>query len=299
MRNTQDWAVVLMAILACAGARGAEPVLSFKAHGEEYVFDTGRLRGKLCSQGRSMGLSDVVHVETGAAVSASMGLMSIYRLLDQETRYPDGWSWKSQSRLLPDGAVEVRWTADETHPFDMLARYRWTTADSLDMTTTLMARKKLTRMEVFVASYFAQFGEARVYANNDGRPQWIEATEADGVWQMFPRDPEAVAIIQDGRWKRPAHPVDWAIRPRLAGAVAMRRDAASGLTALVMARPEECFAVATPYGQEPHYSLYLCLMGKNLEAGESATAQARLTIGTGITQQRAIGIYEEYAKASR
>jgi hypothetical protein len=116
---------------------------------------------------------------------------------------------------------------------------------------------------------------------------------------MFPRDPEAVAIIQDGRWKRPAHPVDWAIRPKLAGAAAMRRDAASGLAALVMARPEECFAVATPYGQEPHYSLYLCLMGKNLEAGESATAQARLTIGTGITQQKAIGIYEEYTKASR
>ena len=41
-------------------------------------------------------------------------------------------------------------------------------------------------------------------------------TRAYGVWQAFPRDDQAVSIIQDGRWKIPPSPVDWVIRPRLA-----------------------------------------------------------------------------------
>ncbi|MCX6874371.1 MAG: hypothetical protein NTW21_11290 [Verrucomicrobia bacterium] len=46
-------------------------------------------------------------------------------MLDADTRYGDAaWDWPGTARLLPDGAVEVTWTADATHPFDMKAVYR-------------------------------------------------------------------------------------------------------------------------------------------------------------------------------
>jgi hypothetical protein len=95
---------------------------------------------------------------------------------------------------------------------------------------------------------------------------------------MFPRDAEAVSVIQDGRWKLPPNSVDWAIRPRFAQPVTVRRDLSSGLSALVMARSEECFALAMPHETEGHCSLYLCQFGHDLKAGETARARARLVI---------------------
>ena len=91
---------------------------------------------------------------------------------------------------------------------------------------------------------------------------------------MFPRDEDAVRMITDGRWLYPPDPPPWKIGPRLAAPLALRRDARSGLTALVMAPAEDCFAVSTPYGQDDHRSLYLSLLGRDLKAGHTASARA-------------------------
>jgi hypothetical protein len=103
-------------------------------------------------------------------------------------------------------------------------------------------------------------------------------------------------MIGDGRWQRPPHPVEWTIMPALAAPVAVRRDANSGLTAVVMAPAEDCFAVCTPYGEESHRSLYLSLFGRDFKAGETATARARLAIGRGLTDQQVIALFEEYRR---
>jgi hypothetical protein len=84
--------------------------------------------------------------------------------------------------------------------------------------------------------------------------------------------------------------------PPLAGALAVRRDAQSGLAALIMAPPDDCFAIATPYGEEGHRSIYLSLLGRDLKAGQTATARSRLVIGRNISDDQAIVIYQEYAK---
>ena len=44
----------------------------------------------------------------------------------------------------------------------------------------------------------------------------MPADKSAGVWQAFPRDDQAVSIIQDGRWKFQPNPVDWVIMPHLA-----------------------------------------------------------------------------------
>lgn len=307
-------------------ASSAEPNLAFLVAGSEFHFDTGALRGTLRAQGKSQGLTAVADVASGAPVSRFMGCFSHYRLLSSDARYGEaGWTWASTAALTPDGGVEVQWAQDAEHPFSMRAVYRWATSNALDLTTTVIAGKDLHKFEVFLSSYFEGFPAAFGYAmasNQNGitaesqRPQseassalsasprcnppqdgvFVEATKAMGDWLAFVRDDGASALIADGRWQRPPHPVTFKPVARYAGALAMRRDAKSGLTALVMAPPADCFAMLMPYGEESHRSLYLSLFGRDLKPGESATARARLVISHGLSDGETIRLYDGYLK---
>lgn len=292
-------------VVRAAEAGGAEAggtarrSLAFVGDGPQYAFDTGIVRGQLRSQGRSLGLMPLTHGSEEHPIAQGYGVCSHYRLLDAQHRYGQGaWDWPSRAKLREDGSVAVSWSPDDRHPLAMRAEYRWQAANVLDLATTLTAQRDLQRIEVFLASYFAGFPHSHVYVQSaaDGKAGFVEAAEQEGVWQMFPRDAAAVEIIQDGRWQRPPNPVDWKIRPALAAPLAMRRDPDSGLTALLMAPPDDCFAVATPHSGEGHRSIYLSLLGVGLAAGESATARSRLVIQRGMSDQQAIACYQRYLR---
>ena len=152
---------------------------------------------------------------------------------------------------------------------------RRATPTALDVETTVTARADLPRFESFLASYFNPGFSNALAAAGTG---YLTASRAEGDWQMFPRDDAAVGIVQDGRWKLPPNPVDWAIRPRLNKPVGVRRHRIKQVTVIMMGGREECFAVAMPYETEGHYSLYLSQFGRDLKAGESARARARLAV---------------------
>jgi hypothetical protein len=294
-------AVALGTLAATAGepAAAADAKLAFTAAGKEFTFNTGTLRGTLRGGGKSKGLLPVLYGDAGTSLAGSLGIMSPYRLLTSDARFGTAaWDWASEARLLPDGAVEVRWTADAEHPLDMTAVYRWSAPNTLDFTASVQPKQDLRKFELFLASYFAGFPVSLVYVQENpaagGKPGFMEAVKATAVWQAFPRDDEAPKIITDGRWTRPPNPVDWKIMPRLAAPLAVRRDAKTGLAAVLMARPEDCFAISTPYGEEGHRSLYLALFGRDLKAGESATARARLVVGRDLSDEQAITLYKAY-----
>jgi hypothetical protein len=296
-------AVALCILAATAGepAAAADAKLAFTAAGKEFTFNTGALRGTLRGGGKSKGLLPVLYGDDGINLAGSLSIMSPYRLLTADARFGTAaWDWASEARLLPDGAVEVCWTADAEHPLDMTAVYRWSAPNTLDFTATVQPKQDLRKFELFLASYFAGFPASLVYVQENpaagGKPGFMEAVKATAVWQAFPRDDEAPKIITDGRWTRPPNPVDWKIMPRLAAPLAVRRDAKTGLAAVLMARPEDCFAISTPYGEEGHRSLYLALFGRDLKAGESATARARLVIGRDVSDEQAIALYRAYTK---
>jgi len=294
-----------LCILAAAAGEPAAPAagapdarLAFTAAGKEYTFNTGALRGTLREGGKSKGLLPVLYGDVG--IAGSLGIMSPYRLLTADARFGTAaWDWPSQAQALPDGAVEVRWSPDADHPLEMTAVYRWSSPDVLDFTATVKTQQALRKFELFVASYFDGFPASLVYVQENpaagGKPAFLEAVKAAAVWQAFPRDDEAPKIITDGRWKFPPNPVEWKIMPRLAAPLAVRRDARSGLAAVLMAPPEDCFAVLTPFGEEGHRSLYLSLFGRDLKAGEAVSARARLVIGRDISDEQAIALYRAYA----
>jgi hypothetical protein len=245
-------------------------------------------------------LKPLFDVATGTPLAGLFGLFSPYRLLTTEARFGTaGWDWPSQSQRLPDGAVESHWLPDKEHPLDMKAVYRFAAPNTLDFRVTVKPQRRLRRFEVFLSSYLAGFPASFVYVRHapqaHGKPGFLPVVKEAGEWQMFPRDEEAVRMIGDGRWTYlPNAPVPWKVMPRLAAPLGMRRDAKTGLTAVFMAPPEDCFAVSTPHGEDFHRSMYLSLFGRDLEANETASARARLVIGKGISDRQAIDLYEAY-----
>ena len=276
--------------------------LAFSADGTNgFTFDTGVLKGKLRAEGKSTGLSSVVHLSTGATLDSSMGLFGHYRVFSANKRHGTAaWYWPSDAQLREDGSVEVRWPVAEDRPFELRAVYRWAAPDTLDLETSVQAKTNLTKFESFLASYFAEgFTNACVYVRSNGQAWLMSAEKSDGIWQAFPRDEQAASIIQDGRWKYPPSPVDWVIRPHLAKPLGVRRCPANDLRALVMSPPQDCFAVLTPFDAEPHRSMYLSLFGKDLKAGEVARARARLVIGTDLVGETIDTRYSAYLRQNR
>jgi len=264
-------------------AGSTSPSFTAAADGE-FTFDTGVLRGKLRAGGKSLGLSSVVHVPTGRRLDRSNGLFSHYRVFSKGIRYGAGaWDWASTARLRDDGAVEVLWPPATNRPFTMKAIYRWSAPASLELETMVEPQTDLPGFEVFLASYFDEaFTNAFAFINEDpesGRkPALLAARQSFGDWLMFPRGKDVVPLIQDGRWKLEPNPVNWTIMPELERPLAVRRDAKSGLTAILSATAEDSFAVAMPHQTEGHYSVYLSLFGRDLKAGETARAKARLVL---------------------
>jgi hypothetical protein len=268
----------------------------------EYLFNTGELSGKLRSEGKSVGLFPVIHIASGKVLTRSMGFAGHYRVFSGSNRFGGGaWYWPSDAKLLDDGAVEMHWPAAEDRPFDMWAVYRLVGPATIDVETRVRPRVDLSDFETFVAWYFADdFTSALVYARDErGRKAFVPAEQQYGAWQIFPRDSAAVRLIQDGRWKAPPNPVDWAIRAAFDRPLAVRRILNSGLTALLMAPSRDCFAVSMPHEADPHRSVYLSLFGRTIRTGETARARTRTVIMPAATPEQMLRVHDEFVRQVR
>ncbi len=262
---------------------------SFLADGPRgFVFDTGVLRGRLHAEGKSLGLTEVVHVPSGTRMDHGYGLLSHYRVFTRGVRYGAGaWDWPSEAVLRGDGSVAIRF-ATEGRPFSLVAVYRVAAADTVEVETKVEAGTDVKGFETFLASYFdAAFTNAAVWVKGRDGARWAAALPEQGDWQMFVRDSAARGVVEDGRWRLEPHPVAWTFPFELAGEAARARRMASGrgVGASFSASLRECFAVAMPHQTESHYSVYFSLFGRDLKAGESATATVRLSFESGTGRE--------------
>jgi hypothetical protein len=202
---------------------------------------------------------------------------------------------------MPDGAVQVTWPEADDRLFEMAAIYRFHDSSTLDVETIVKAGKDLSKFEVFLASYFHEaFPLPKVYVTPDpkivGKRTFMTAKKSFGDWQMFPRDYDVLPIIRDGRWKKEPNPVDWKIMPPMAKPIAMRRGSDTAPTAILMAPPDDCFAIATPYEGEGHYSMYFSLFGRDIKAGQTAKARLRLVVKNITSNREILNLYQKYMK---
>ncbi|MBN2293349.1 MAG: hypothetical protein JXM70_13050 [Pirellulales bacterium] len=287
----------------------AQPSLAFKPAGKGlYDFNTGKLKGRLKLDGSRQGVATVVDVESGQVLTNVVGVFSYYRIFSTNRRYGDGArDWPTTSRLLPDGAIEVHWPAAEEHPLEITAVYRWSAPDTLDLQTTVKPQRAMPDFEMFLSSYFSDSFRAAVYMKpaNDakGKPAFQAADpgpQSKSGYAMFPLNAAVEKMILDGRWKFPPSPVDWDIERWLAAPLAIRRDQSTGITAAMMARPQDCFAISCRWNlkqnESGYRSLYMSLFGHDLKADQTATVNCRLVIGKGLSDTEVVRRYKEYMK---
>ncbi len=297
-RTAQLLAAVALVGSACAAAGSPSYFTATDTPGE-FRLDTGSLEGKLREGGRSFGLAPLVHTPTQTAIAAPLGVFNYYRVFTANHRHGESMRGRpSEARLVSPKVLEVIWSPADDCPFTLKGRYAWSGPGTLDLETVVTAHAPLPDFEVFLAAYFAEgFPAGAVYAKpEDGGPRFMTAEKPGGVWQVFPRDAGAGDLIHDGRWSIPPSPVDWQTTAEFAAPVACRRNPETGVTVVVMARPEDCFAVFTPERGEGHRSLYLSLFGRTLHEGETARANARLIAGTGLDDAAILDLYRAYTR---
>ncbi len=308
--------LVLVSLTALA-AHAGQPDLGFRPSDEEgfYTFDTGFLRGTVRLNGRSQGITELVHAASGTELASGgrlPGLFSYYRVFSAKARYGNAArDWPTTTEILPDGALRVFWPAGGEHPLEMTAVHRWTRPDTLDVETTVKPLEDVPAFEVFVSSYYREAFLARVYVTPAGQPEasprFVPADRnaaSKGGYVMFPRDERALNMILDGRWKIPPNPVDWDLVRWLAAPLAVRQDPASGMTAVMMAPLEDCFAISSPYNPASpdargYRSLYLSLFGRDVKAGESVRARCRLVVRQNLTDEQVVELYEAYLREAK
>jgi hypothetical protein len=308
MRTT----IAVLAAAVAGPAMGAgPPALAFRPAEEKgyLAFDTGLLRGKVRLDGKLQGVCSVIYAPTETEVATSVGLFSYYRVFSAGKRYgAAARDWPLETKLRDDGALQVTFPPGEEHPLEMRGTFRWRAPDTLDLETTVTPQADMPRMEVFLSSYFVKGFEALVYVkpNRYARGKAAEFVRADwnelvdGNYLVFPRDEGVLPMIYDGRWGLPPSPVTWAFTRCLAAPIGVRRHAQAGLTAVLMASPEDCFAVNVSYNKQPpdsvagHDSVYLSLFGRDVPAGQTATARCRAIVAKDLSDEAILRRYQEY-----
>jgi hypothetical protein len=294
--------------LWCAASGADETQTSTKlsfapADNGVFAFDTGVMRGRLRGEGRAFGLQTATHVPSGQAVSGAYGVLGVYRVFSDGKRYGHaGWEWPSEANRNEDGSVTVQCAAEPTRPFVLRGLYRWSTPAAVDLEIEVTPTQDLHAFEVFVSSYFdAAFTNSAAYVaknpQGEGKPGFLSAQKELGYWLMFPRDDAAVKLIQDGRWELPPNPVQWEILPALGQPLALRRVPGNRVTALLMTRPQDGFAIAMPFETEGHFSVYLSLFGNDIAAGKTARAIVRLQLLEATGDEVVLQAYRDFVKA--
>ncbi len=312
---------VAMAVLGLVGTggAGASPDLTFKATGEGwFAFDTGVVRGKLRADAKSQGIPTFADVKTGRELAyggGNPGILSFYRLFSSGKRWGDMKrgdtfrGWPKTAKRLDDGSVQVHWPGKDDHPVETTATFRWSRPDTLDLVTAVKPQIDLPEFEIFLSSYFNRDFQNQVYVKaprfEAGKPYFLAPVcnpLVIGTYLAYPRDLHAARMIYDGRWEQGHSPVQWSVTRFLVAPLGLMHDAKNDITFVLMARPDECFAVLMPYNKTPpdgvagHRSMYFSLFGGDLKAGKVARARSRLVVGRGITEARAVELYETFLK---
>ncbi len=272
--------------------------LAFTEDGQgNLVFNTGVVKGSLKKDGQGDFFRPISFIDPPLPMDNNRGLLVPYRFLTPQKRFGFGsWEWPRTGRILANGAAELAWAETADRPFRFTATYAWKAADTLDFTVVFTPGVDLEKFELFVGSYFKQFTKAVVYVKDagDGKPGFVDTPKEKGGAQLFPRGDDVMPMIQDGRWKHPPYPNNWTFRQTFQAPLGVKSEPKSGVAAIIMAPPEDCFAVSMFEQNAGLGCYYLSLFGKDVKKGQTLTGHARMVFGKNITDGQAIQKYQEY-----
>ena len=296
--------------------------LDYRADEKVYAFETAEIQGVLRpgNEFPHHGLTHLVHKATGVEfVHPLYAILNLYRFMHRGPAGVTGMDSdlgnpRQGERVVEANAnsVTLRWALqDPSHPA-MSIRYEILEPAAIDMTVTVTPNAAAHDFEALLACYFDPAHVPHVYLARDrfeledepGRftdepelaPVNVNPVFRGGVL-AYPRDEDVVGVSVDGRWRDIARfsPVR-----RYKVPVCFQADRQRRVAAVLMSRPEDCFAVSSGYDSpdardrfHKHNPLYLSLFGGALEPGVTRTARARLVV-TELDESRALPL-EHYA----
>lgn len=285
-----------------------------------WSFETSAMKGELSAipDAHLHGVTSLTQKSTGRQiVQGRLFCLHLYRVLTRN-------HWLSQCRDAPhtgaleDGEVVIRWPKESLGPgIEGEARYRVSSENSIDLTVTLRNAERWHRdLELYTSNYFDHSMSPGLYTMTPHRGP-VSATNPAAVTQpadnpatrfcylVWPRDIFAAQKFTDGRWEYGTHsPVPWAIGRWFAHPLGFYATRDRRTLAVVMAQPDDCFAVCTTYhsddpkdGVAHHNSLYHSLIGSDAGPRWQRTLRQRLVLTDWTDEDAPLKAFEAFAKA--
>lgn len=263
-----------------------------------FEFDTGILKGFIRQGG--FVINPLHHVPTTNQLTYCNGLFSPFPVMTAGQAATHPGSWPSTNRLREDGSLEIHWPNVGSYVLTMV--YRLAAADTIDVELEVSPKQKLEIFEFDLQSFIhPEFSNSLVYVQDDQGPAVVPrfqaADPANGEWQMYPREPSVVGLVNDGRWEK-VNGRAWSFMPLLAKPLAVRIAPHKNLAVLFMSPPDDCFAISTPCqpdsGKFRLNTTSLALFGRDLKPGETARARARFKVLENPTELRVLEACQQY-----
>lgn len=259
-----------------------------------WSFETDELTGLLDPTGARHGIKSLTHRATGVdVVHEKYDLLNLFLLFAQNRCMGAARDYEREIDAGED-RLTVTWPANETHRAQLTAVYELSGPNTIDLTITVHSDWPYPKYEVFLSNYFNAAMTSRVYlqacpyVDPPDAPQWVAPVANDvfaGTGLVFPRDFHAARNSVDGRWTGIWALYQWNPQRFHELPICIQVDEASGVAAVLMSRPEDCYAVVTgyanahpddPFGnQNP---MYLSLFGEDLSPGDERTTHVRLAV---------------------
>ncbi|REJ97881.1 MAG: hypothetical protein DWQ34_00655 [Planctomycetota bacterium] len=258
-----------------------------------FEFATDDMEGTIRLDGNYHGVSRLVDKRTGRQVIDSrysalnlFKLMSVNLVMGQPRIM-------ERSIASEDNWAEVTWPETDSHLGELTARYEVSGRNSVDVIVRLRSNGNYAAYELFMSNYFDGTLRPHVYLKPriGDEPQLVLPTVNDvfrDTVLVFPRDPLAARHCVDGRWERSEGGVPFVqmcpVR-RYGYCLAFLTDPEEQSAVVLMARPEDCYAISTRYHGDTEedrltdYSAFdLSLFGDDVRPGDQRSIRVRLAL---------------------
>jgi hypothetical protein len=288
--------------------------LTYDSQREGWVFETEQLSGFLLPYGERHGIKTLVHKPTGLdVVHPKYDVLNLFLLFS--TNLCMGQARQLERSVVQEGdSLVVSFAPSPEHKAELIARYTLVEPNAIDLTVTVRSQWVYPAYELFLSNYFPSAFRPHVYVKGSpysaggGADEWIAPQVNEvfvGTGLVFPRDQHAAVRPVDGRWNRLWALYQWNPQRYYAAPVLYQRAPGGEVAAVLMSRPQDCFAVVTGYDSpnladpfKDQNPLYLSLFGQDLVIGSEMTAAARLVVGPVDKEgKQALAWYEEFMAA--
>lgn len=214
------------------------------------------------------------------------GMLNLYRVYSATESFGALRDEDADIQEAADGAT-LTWPANDRRPAAISATWKITGPAQIDLKIVVNPEKDIENFEILLANYVALNLSKGIYVGKDGAPVFGETAVSGNDYGFYPLNAEArKSLANSGRvhsdWKWPSFiPKDYAALP-----LAVAGDDATEI--LLMSDPQSTSAVCvTPNRKdgtppetwtsiEQHSAMYLSFFCRDVRAGESLEAHARL-----------------------